>query len=85
MEPTLKNGNEVIVSSLPYLFRNPKAGDIIAFSFARRDLVNLHIVKRVSKVSGHRLQVTGDNKKDSKDFGWIEREDIIGKVIYIYA
>lgn len=80
MMPLLKPGQEILVSSLPYLISKPKVGDIIAFK--DRDKF---IVKRVRKVTGYKLQVVGDNKKDSKDYGWIERKRIIGKVLYIYA
>ncbi len=80
MEPNLKEGQEILVSSLPYFFREPKVGEVIAFKNGDK-----FIVKRIRKVLGERLQVKGDNKGDSKDFGWIEREKIIGKVIYTYA
>lgn len=78
MMPVLKPGQEILVSSLPFLFRNPNEKDIVAFKVGGK-----FVVKRVKKVKGNRLQVVGDNKLDSKDFGWIERSEIIGKVIYI--
>lgn len=78
MMPLLKPGQEIIVSSLPYLFSNPKQGNVIAFKSG-----NKFIVKRIKKITGHKLLVTGDNKSDSKDYGWINKKDIIGKMIYI--
>jgi len=78
MQPLLKPGQVILISSIPYLFRKPKVGDIIAFKKGEK-----FIVKRMSKIAGHKLLVTGDNKVDSKDFGWIERKEIIGMVIYI--
>jgi signal peptidase I len=80
MLPTLKPGQQILVSSLPYSFSRVKVGDLIAFKG-----VDKFIVKRVREVMGDRLQVIGDNKKDSKDYGWIQRQRVIGKVIYIYA
>ena len=82
MMPTLKPGQEILVSNLPYLFFKPKVGDIIAFSLARRDLANKLIVKRIKEVGENKFLVQGDNKNDSKDFGWIGKDKIIGKVIY---
>lgn len=82
MEPNLKNGQEILVSSIPYFFKSPKVGDIIAFSLARRDLANQPIVKRIKEVRKDKFLVRGDNKGDSREYGWIERERIIGKVIY---
>jgi signal peptidase I len=80
MMPILKPGQEILVSSLPYLLRKPRVGDIVAFK--KKDLF---IVKRIKKVIDSRLQVTGDNTSDSKDYGWIGRSEILGKVIYIHA
>lgn len=80
MEPTIKNNQEILVSSLPLLFFKPKVGDMIAFN----DL-DKWIVKRIKEVNGEKFLVEGDNKKDSKEFGWIEKEKIIGKVIYIIS
>lgn len=82
MEPTIKNGQVILISSLPYLISNPKVGEIIAFSLARPGLKRL-IVKRIRKINIDKYLVKGDNKKDSKEYGWIERKEIIGKVIYI--
>ncbi|HLC88346.1 MAG TPA: S26 family signal peptidase [Patescibacteria group bacterium] len=81
MEPLIIAGQEILVSSLPYLFFKPKVGDIIAFSLAKKDLSNF-IVKRIKEVAGDKFLVQGDNKDDSKDFGWVEKKRIVGKVIY---
>jgi signal peptidase I len=80
MMPVLKPGRQILVSGLPYLFFAPKIGDMVAFKDGDE-----FIVKRVREVIGDRLQVAGDNKKDSKDYGWIDRKNVIGKVIYVYA
>ena len=77
MMPTLKPGQEILVSSLPYLFVDPKVGEIIAFKEG-----NKFIVKRIKKAENGKFLVQGDNKNDSKNFGWIEKKNIIGKVIY---
>ena len=77
MEPGLKNGQEILVSSLPNLFTGPKVGQVVAFK--DRDKF---IVKRVKAVNKDQVLVEGDNRGDSKEFGWIKRRNIIGKVIY---
>ena len=93
MEPTLKSGSFVLVSSIPYLLVNPKVGDIIAFKKE-----NKIFIKRIAKInpsrhsaelsrspsSGKKYFVKGDNEKDSLDsrkLGWIEMKNIVGKVI----
>lgn len=80
MEPYIKSGQEIIVSSLPYLISDPKLEDVIAFKEKQK-----FIVKRIKEIKNGKYKVLGDNKKDSKEFGWIERKRIIGKVIYIFS
>lgn len=80
MLPTLKPNQEIIVSNLPYLFFEPKVNELIAFKNGDQ-----FIIKRINKAKAGEYFVKGDNEKDSKDFGWIERKKIIGKVIYIPA
>jgi len=78
MMPKLKPNQEILVSSLPYLFKNPSRGDIVAFKNK-----NQHVVKRIKEVRAGKFLVQGDNKEDSKEYGWINRPQIIGKMIYI--
>lgn len=80
MLPTLKPNQEIIVSSLPYIFSSPKAKDLIAF---KHD--NKNIIKRINSIKEKKYLVKGDNENDSKEYGWISKKDIIGKVIYVYA
>ena len=50
-----------------------------------RGKVIREIVKRVQKTHGRRVFVIGDNPKestDSRDFGFINKDQIVGKVIY---
>ncbi len=77
MEPNLKQGQEILVSSLPYLILKPKVGDVVAFKDKQKS-----IVKRINEIRKNKFLVQGDNKKDSKEYGWIERKSIIGKVLY---
>ena len=81
MEPQIKNGSEVLVSNIPYWFQKPRLSDIVAFT----DSNNKILVKRIIKVTESAYFVQGDNKKDSLDsrsFGSILKNQIIGKVLY---
>lgn len=78
MEPNFKMNQSVLVSGLPYLFKKPKIGDVIVFRDSKSDK---RILKRIMKISSSMYLVGGDNKQDSKDFGWIEKKDIYGKVV----
>ncbi len=77
MEPTIKEGKEVLISSIPYFFLKPKTGDIAAFNY-----LNKVLIKRIKKVKSENYLMEGDNLSDSLKIGWIAKKDIIGKVIY---
>jgi nickel-type superoxide dismutase maturation protease len=79
MEPALKHNQIIIASSIPYIFRKPHTGDIVVLSHSKC------IIKRIVKVKENEVFVVGDNKNestDSRNFGWVNKKEIIGKVIY---
>ena len=76
MIPFLNPGDEVIV----WKHSKPKIGDATVFKKN-----NKFYIKRVKKIENGKYFVLGDNEKesiDSRKFGWIDKKDIIGKVIY---
>lgn len=81
MEPTFKNGDKILATYIFYLFKSPQVNDIVVF----KDKENIIFVKRIIDVKNNRYIVLGDNKKDSLDsrnFGEIQRDQILGKFIY---
>lgn len=81
MEPHLNNKDKVLISSIPYLFKSPKINDIVAFKDRKRKIM----IKRIAKIKKSKYFVQGDNNKDSFDsrsFGAIFKNQILGKVIY---
>ena len=73
----------LLVSSIPYIFREPKIRDIVVFQVLEKKFV-----KRIKKREGQRYFLAGDNTNDSldsRDFGWIAKREIVGKVIYKIA
>ncbi len=79
MEPTIQDNQMVFVSRLPFLLFKPRIGDIIAFR--NKDQV---FIKRIIKINSEKYFIAGDNKKDSFDsrrLGWIDKKQILGKVI----
>ena len=77
MTPFLKAGDTVLV----FKFLRPKIGDIVVFK--SRD--QKFYIKRINRVKIDQYYLRGDNSKesiDSRKFGWIDKKDIIGKVIY---
>ena len=80
MEPEIKNEQQVLISNLPYLFQKPQINDIVAFENGKDILI-----KRIKKINNGKIFVLGDNLKDSLDsrnFGLISFNKILGKVIY---
>lgn len=78
MEPALKEHSIVLVSSIPYSFSPPQNSDIVVFKRGKKIFI-----KRIKKREDDKYFVEGDNKKDSLFVGWIERRDIMGKVVWI--
>lgn len=81
MEPALWEGDQVIASTLPYLWGRPSVGDLVVL---RHPFENRFLVKRVSRVDESYISVTGDNRPlstDSRDFGPVPVEHIVGKVL----
>jgi nickel-type superoxide dismutase maturation protease len=79
MEPVLKDGQALIASSIPYFFKKPGIGEIVVLQLEKC------IIKRIAGIKKDKIFVVGDNKKestDSRNFGWIEKDKIIGKVIF---
>ena len=80
MYPTLHPGQDVLSFNWAYLGKKPKVGDIVVVRMNGKDMV-----KRVDKVYDRTVYLTGDNQSgstDSRDFGPVDKDQIIGKVIY---
>ncbi|MEK7573403.1 MAG: S26 family signal peptidase [Patescibacteria group bacterium] len=76
MSPFLNQGDLVII----FRTKNVKKTDVVVFE-KDEDFY----IKRVSKLEDSRYFLEGDNKKESKDsrkFGWIPKQQIVGKVVY---
>jgi phage repressor protein C with HTH and peptisase S24 domain len=77
MMPFLHPGEKILVSSIPYLFSNPKAGQIVVFKKNGENMI-----KRIEKTEGSKVLLRGDNKDDSLRVGWINKDDIAGKLLF---
>ena len=86
MEPALKAGDYVLVNKLTYIFSNPRKGDVVVLKHPKEK--NKFLIKRISVVTNSsEYHVVGDNKnfsQDSRHFGAVKKELIIGKV-WIHA
>ena len=87
MEPLCKEGDFVLLDTLSYLIFRPQSGDIVVLSHPQEDRLILKYVMR-EKVTEHRsfYWVEGLNKEgssDSRSFGWVSREAVLGKALII--
>ena len=86
MSPSLLPGDLVII----FRTKNIKKNDVVVFEKDED-----YYIKRVSKIENDstsprlrgasRYFLEGDNKEESTDsrkFGWVDKQQIIGKVIY---
>ncbi len=80
MEPSLLHGSYVLASAIPYLFSQPKPNDIV---IAQLKNEKKYIIKRIGKVDQDIYFLVGDNSSNSLEVGWVERKQIMGKVIYL--
>ena len=79
MEPTIHSGD--FVFAVKYFLRKPKEGDIVVLKHPKKEM---KLIKRIKKIENEKYFVVGDNpaySSDSRDFGFVERKEIIGKVI----
>ena len=83
MTPFLKNGDIIFYKVYSKNKFSLKIGDIVIF---KHPLLNINSVKRITKLTEFGVEVCGDNKECSKDssnfFGFIQKERIIGIVIF---
>lgn len=79
MEPSFHSGDLILVNHLVYKWRQPKKGEVILF---KRD--NQFILKKVVEKEVGQVLVEGENKLDSREFGWVKKEEIVGKVLRVF-
>lgn len=80
MDPTLREGQDILSFNWAYLGKKPKVGDTVIVKMGNKE-----IVKRIQLIYDRMVVVTGDNKEESTDsrhFGPVNKSQIIGKVIY---
>lgn len=87
MLPILKPGEEVLVDTRAYRRATPRPGDIVVAQHPfQRDL---QLVKRVNaRLEDGRFCLGGDNpaeSTDSRSFGPVAREQILGRVTSRFA
>jgi phage repressor protein C with HTH and peptisase S24 domain len=81
LTPDYRDGDFVLVSKVPFLFRPPQSGDVVAF---RRPPYGT-LIKRVKYIDpdgGLFVIGTHNESVDSREFGEVSQDALIGKVIW---
>jgi phage repressor protein C with HTH and peptisase S24 domain len=81
LRPEYQDGDFVVISKIPFLFVPPSPGDIIAFRQPGYGL----LIKRVQQITADGgVNVIGHHPEsiDSRVFGPVRKEYILGKVIW---
>lgn len=81
MYPTLEP-RQFVISFNWYPYKKLKKGDLIVIEINGRLMI-----KRGHKYHDRELYVLGDNpsfSEDSRQFGWVSKDKIVGKVIFKY-
>jgi signal peptidase I len=81
LTPNFEHGDFVLVSKIPFLFRSPSPGDVIVFHQPGYG----ELIKFIQSVNpdGELFVIgTRPESSDSRVFGAIRKEAIVGKVIW---
>ena len=81
MEPAFEHGAHVFISRLAYVFVEPEIDEVVVVLNPKD---KIPMLKRIKDVSDDGYFVLGDNpdhSTDSRHFGRIKKEHIIGRVI----
>ena len=82
LSPEYQEGDFVLVVKIPFFLRTIRPGDVVTF----RQIAYGTLIKRVERIDadGELLYVVGEHpdSTDSRRFGPVPREDVIGKVIW---
>jgi nickel-type superoxide dismutase maturation protease len=82
LSPQFHQGDFVVISKIPFLLNSLQAGDVIVF----QQPIYGRLIKRVEQVTsgGQSYFVTGTDELsvDSRRFGLVDRQQVIGKVIW---
>ena len=80
MSPTFKEGDKIFYKKYLINKSNLKVGQIVIFKHPIQDRIQ---IKRIKQIKENCIEVIGDNSNystDSKSFGFVQNEKIIGIV-----
>jgi signal peptidase I len=81
LNPKFEHGDFVLVSKIPFLFRPPAPGDVIAFHQPGYGLL-IKLIESVNPDGELNVIGTQPESVDSRVFGAVRQDDLVGKVIW---
>jgi len=82
LSPEYREGDYVVITTIPFFLRRIRAGDVIVFRHPSYGIM----IKRVERVlgAGDQFFVVGEHpySVDSRQFGPVSKEALLGKVIW---
>ncbi len=87
MSPAISPGERVVVNKAAYWFSKPSAGDLVVLRDPRAP--ERLLIKRIDRPAGERgwlvLGANEEESTDSRHFGPVRRELLVGKVWFRYG
>ena len=82
LSPSFHEGDYVLIAKSPFLLRSLHSGEVIVFRHPSYGVM----IKRIERLSpdGNEIYVLGTHPEstDSRQFGPVRREDVVGKVLW---
>ena len=82
MSPGFREGDFVLVCTIPFLRRRLRPGDVIAFRHPEQGIMIKGVAEAVANGKGYHVLGTHPDSVDSRRFGPVPLGDVIGKVIW---
>ncbi len=81
LTPEFQPGDFVLVSKIPFLFISPSPGDTVAFHQPGYGLL-IKVIQQITPDNNLTVMGTHPESIDSRVFGPVKPENILGKVIW---
>jgi len=82
LTPEYQPGDFVLVSKIPFLFHKPRVGETIAFQHPAFGLLIKQVTQYDSKTQQLTVLGTHPDSVDSREFGTVPTDHLIGKVLW---
>lgn len=82
LHPDFREGDYVLIARFPFPSGRIRTGDVIVFQRPGYDRMIKRVFRVIEDESAYDVRGTQINSADSRDFGFVQQGDILGKVIW---